>query len=512
MLSICVEDTGIGISPGAMGKLFRPFVQADASTTRKFGGAGLGLSIVKRLIELMGGEISVVSEPDKGSRFWFTLPLETADALQVAHTTKSLREKLLVIDRHELSRNALTGQLKFDGYPVDSAADLPQALTLLRKAADSQQSYAAIFIDEPLDGIETQLLNHQSCNELRLHNTQFALLTPLNRKSHAERLTNLPNTRSLSKPVRHRELDKFLSAMTALTTNSQPASSASLTAKRETPSTTEKPVAKLPGEVLLVEDNIVNQMVAVRFLQRLGARVTVANDGAEGVELFKRGNFSLVLMDIQMPVMDGFEATRHIRELASDKRHVPIVALTANAMPEDRERCLAAGMNDFLTKPLQIEKLTPIVIQHCSNALDRDPALTALQIDALLETPTTSASKNIEPQVDLHRLHNVVGDDTSFLAELVDAYLQTVSDTFSDLKAALERDDKDSIARSAHKLKGASSNMCITSVSDLASTLESQVHTLGTLDIGTLISNLYAHAQAAVTELTHAVQAQKPAA
>ena len=511
-ISVCVEDTGVGISPEAMAKLFRPFVQADASTTRKFGGTGLGLSIVKRLIELMGGEISVVSELGKGSRFWFTLPLESADALQVAHTTKTFPERLLVIDGNDLRRDTLVRQLKFDGYPVDNAADLQQAQELLRKAVNTQHSYAAIFVDEPFAGVDSQLFSHQSCNELRLHNAQCILLTPLNRKSHAERLGNIITTRTLSKPIRQRELGKLLSAISNPTTKSPQVTNAPLAAMQPLPSATEKPPAVLPGEVLLVEDNIVNQKVAVRFLQRLGARVTVASDGAEGVELLKRGEFALVLMDVQMPVMDGFEATRRIRELASDKRSVPIVALTANAMPEDRERCLAAGMNDFLTKPLQIDKLSPIVMQHCNHSPGHDAGLTALQIDALLAPSIGGANKITEPQVDLRKLYNVVGDDVAFLGELVDAYSQTVSDTFSELKSAVQRDDKESIGRSAHKLKGASSNLCISSVSEIAATLESQVQTLSTLDIESLIRKLHTHAQAAIKELAHAVTAQKPAA
>ncbi len=511
MLRFSVRDTGIGITQESMNKLFRPFVQADSSTTRKFGGTGLGLSIVKRLIELMGGEINVESDASNGSCFWFTLPLDSVDSVLktpvIRHTGP-----LLIISRNTSQRNALVNQLKFNGYLVDAATDMPEALMLLRNACSSQRSYIAMFVDEQLSGLETQLLNQQIYNELRLHNTQCILLTSIDRSGNVERFSGILNIRTLCKPIRHRELQKCLNTLHGqLSTEVVSQAPASPAPKQET-IPVHVATAKLPGEVLLVEDNIVNQKVAVRFLQRLGARVTVANNGAEGLELLKRGNYALVLMDVQMPVMDGYEATRNIRELPSGKCMVPIVALTANATPEDRERCLAIGMNEFLTKPLQIDKLTPIVNQYCTTLPKHDATLTDLQIDTLLEKSVAEANGRIEAQVDLRKLYDLIGEDTYFLSELVDAYLQTVRETFSELKVALEGDDKTAIARAAHKLKGASSNMCVFAVSELASQLETQAHILAPLPIKTLINDLHIHVQAAIAELTRAVQAHKPAA
>jgi CheY-like chemotaxis protein len=214
--------------------------------------------------------------------------------------------------------------------------------------------------------------------------------------------------------------------------------------------------------------------------------------------------------------MDGYEATHHIRNMDSEKRNVPIVALTANAMPEDREKCLVAGMNQFLTKPLHLDKLAPIVNQYCASAppaedTSRDSMLSESQVKTVLESSADVAVK-AETQVDLKRLYTVVGNDMSFLNELVDAYVQTAQETFTDLKAALAREDKEGIARTAHKLKGASSNMCMFSVSDMSSMLERQATTLSSMDIRGMIASLEQGVQAAINELTTATHAKKPAA
>ncbi len=508
-LELSVTDTGIGIDADAAARLFQPFVQADSSTTRKFGGTGLGLSIVKGLVELMGGNISVHSEPGKGSRFWFTLPLKIVNI--VAETHAQHAERLLIIDDNALQCAALAAQLRFNGYKVDTATDIHQALALLRTACTSPSMYySALFVDEQLQGLKSQLLNQQSLLELHLQNTRCIMLASISHRNETDR--SALNTRTLCKPIRYRELQKCLQSLNGpLTAETAFSAAISFAADQKNISSMENRTRSLPGEVLLIEDNIVNQKVAMRFLQRMGAKVTVANNGAKGVELFKRGNFALILMDIQMPVMDGYQATRSIRELQSGKHNVPIVALTANTMPEDRERCLAAGMDDFLTKPLQIDRLTSLVNQHCSTSPANESMLTESQADQLFEGSTVPDVK-IESQVNLDKLHAVIGDDTLFLAELVDAYVQTAGETIAEMKNALDSNDNTAIARAAHKLKGASSNMCIVSVSEQASLLETQIHTLAAMDIKTLISNLNTHVESAVAELTNAVQQHKPAA
>lgn len=514
MLQFAVADSGIGITAEAISQLFRPFVQADASTTRKFGGTGLGLSIVKRLIELMGGKIHVTSEPGKGSRFWFTLPLEAVKAVSMVEADAHRNTYLLVIDDNESQRDALRRQLQFMGYHVDTAADITTALEFITVASSAQRHYAAIFVDEQLQELETALLTQQRCNELRDSRTQCILLTAINRKRNAEQLATKMDACVLSTPLKHRELQKLMQSLCNGTLSSNTASKplTSKTMDRVATPPASGDIQAFPGAVLLVEDNVVNQKVAVRFLQRLGAQVTVAANGDEGVALLKRGNFALVLMDVQMPVMDGYEATRVIRALPTAKCSVPIVALTANAMPEDRERCLAAGMNDFLTKPLQFDALTVVVQQYCSTAPAHDAQeLSDLQVNTMLDSHG-AISSTLESQVDLDKLRLVTGDDVSFLADLADAYRQTVNDTFNDLQVALATLNRADIARAAHKLKGASANLCIFTVSELAAKLENGADSLDQAGLQSQISKLEQHAQAALTELTHAVETHKSAA
>ena len=210
-----------------------------------------------------------------------------------------------------------------------------------------------------------------------------------------------------------------------------------------------------------------------------------------------------------MPVMDGYEATHAIRKMESSKRNIPIVALTANAMPEDRNKCLAAGMNEFLTKPLQLDKLSPIVNQFCASAPEAH-TLTESQVNEVLES--TNAQERLDAQVDLKRLYKVVSNDMSFLTELVDAYVQTAQETFSELKSAVDANDTQTIARTAHKLKGASSNMCIFSVSEIAASLEREADTLGNQDIRNTIAALEQRVHTAIEELMTATHAEKPAA
>lgn len=513
MLEFAVTDSGVGIASEAMARLFRPFAQADSSTTRRFGGTGLGLSIVKNLVELMGGKINVTSEAGKGSRFWFSLPLESVAPVVIIDSTAHRNTRLMVIDDNRNQRDALVRQLTFQGYHVDAAADIAHANALLDSTSTMQCVYSALFVNEKMAELENDLLNQQRCHELRLQNTHCILMTVINRKCMADRLARVLSICTLSKPVRHRELQKLLTMLDNGTLSDiveKPVMPVTTSQKAST--STEIVGVTLPGEVLLVEDNIVNQKVAMRFLQRLGAKVTVANNGAEGVELIKRSDFSLVLMDVQMPVMDGYEATRAIRELSSTKRSVPIVALTANAMPEDRQRCLEAGMNEFLTKPLQLDQLTPIVQQYCNHTATHDQEMSEAQVQTLLDNTAPDTSAKLESQVDLSKLHDVVGDDAFFFSELVDAYRQTVRETFSELQVALDSADKAGIARTAHKLKGASSNMCIFPVSNLAAKLESEIASLGNADMKVLIGKLDYHIQAAISELTHMVETHKPAA
>jgi len=354
-----VRDTGIGIAPEKLKSLFQPFVQADSSTTRHFGGTGLGLSIVRRLVEMMGGEVGVESEPGTGSVFWFVLPMEPAaqQTMMVPLDLTRLGRRILVVDDQETNRRVLAGQLLHAGYEASLAGSGEEALRLMRIALNDGHPFEVVIVDNRMQDMDGAALGERINKDAELSQARVIVLTSLDRHGDMQRFASLGFAGYLTKPVRARELfeclDKVLSRdAKEWHLQSQPiVTRGSLTGSES--------ARRYHGNVLLVEDNAVNQKVAVRFLERMGCKVRVADNGAEGVKAWQEGRFDIVLMDLQMPVMDGLTATRRIRELerGQSARTTPIVALTANAMSGQLERCLEAGMNDFLTKPLEIARL-----------------------------------------------------------------------------------------------------------------------------------------------------------
>ncbi|MEJ1960904.1 MAG: PAS domain-containing protein [Gammaproteobacteria bacterium] len=356
-----VRDTGIGIAPGAVESLFQPFVQADVSTTRNFGGTGLGLSIVRRLVELMGGEVGVSSVVGSGSTFWFDMPMrKMASAVQPGGlSSPRAGRRVLVVDDNETNRRVLATRLTHSGYEVALASSGREALETLRLALGSPRGFELVLSDFQMPDMDGAMLGEYINSDPELSRTRVVLLTSIDRQGDLARFASLGFAGYLSKPIRARELlaclDKVFEhdaqewhAQThpIVTTNSL---------AREA---TSKPYS---GKVLLVEDNVVNQKVGQRFLERLGCEVTLAENGQEAVDAWQNGSFRLVLMDVQMPVMDGYTATRLIRDLERGRMHTPIVALTANAMTGQLERCLQCGMDGLLTKPLEPERLEEVL-------------------------------------------------------------------------------------------------------------------------------------------------------
>jgi two-component system sensor histidine kinase/response regulator len=342
MLRVEITDTGIGISPEAQTRLFVPFSQADTSTTRRYGGTGLGLAVCKRLAEALGGRIGVQSEPGRGSTFWFTVALEVGEAAPAAHVALRSR-RAVVVDDQAVARVALAEQLRAWGMIVDEAGDPLAALEQLRKADASGALPEVVLLDLQMPGMNGLQLSLAMKADRPLVEIPVVMLAPVGQRGLAA--AGLPGVAvCLTKPLRPTRLLDVLVQLLA----SPEDASLTLDAAVAPLSRDERPL-----HILVAEDDRVNQLVVGRMLEKAGHRVDIVGGGREAVNAVSRTEYDLMLMDCLMPDMDGFDATRAIRAAEDGtERHLPIIALTANAMPEDRETCLAAGMDDYLTKPL----------------------------------------------------------------------------------------------------------------------------------------------------------------
>jgi PAS domain S-box-containing protein len=455
-----VRDTGLGIEEHIVGTLFRPFTQADSSTTRRFGGTGLGLSIVHRLVELMGGQVGVASQPGKGSLFWFTLPLIAADSKTTDQPNVAVEttHRVLLVDDNETNRQVLIGQLRQSGYEVESAASGLEALAIMR--SQEHLPFDLVLLDFEMPGMDGATLGEQIMADLTLSRTRLIMLTSLDRSGDMQRFAEIGFAAYLAKPIRHRELLRCLHKVLGYEVNVWQTRSQPMVTRGNLLSSDG---ASYQGRVLLVEDNVINQRVASRFLERLGCAVEIAADGVHAVAAFERSNYDIVLMDMQMPVMDGLEATRRIRDVELRKGQVrtPIVALTANAMSGQMERCLEAGMDDYLTKPLDIERLHATLDRY----LGKHPQLST-------NIAGDGASGGDQRAQIAARLQEVAGDDVEFARELVDAYLGSGASIVGELRSAFVAADIKAIGQSAHKLKGASSNLHLSELASLAHEIE----------------------------------------
>ncbi|NCT83326.1 MAG: response regulator [Comamonadaceae bacterium] len=447
-LRIEVADTGVGMTAEQAGGLFRSFQQADSSVTRRFGGTGLGLAISKALVELMRGEIGVDSEPGRGSRFWCTVRLERGPAKRLAQPAAGLRgRRILVVDDHESTRNALTQLLQGLGFDADQAAGGAQALECVPRAAAAGRPYDLLLLDwhmPDLNGIEVRrrLLAQPS-----LRPPPCVLLTGYGREPVIREAERAGFASVLIKPVCANLLSGTLNALLA----GQPHVDAPV---RQGGGAT---AARFSGlRVLLVEDNELNQQVAMELLRSVGADVSIAADGRQALQRLEAGGHDLVLMDMQMPVMDGLSAARAWRQREGERGdggHVPIVALTANAMSADREHCLAAGMDDHLAKPLDPGKLF--------DALERWAPVTVVRGAA---APPASGDAGTEPVLDLERLREGGLEVDLALERLMNrtALYASVVRRFRDereghlhlTRQALQAGDHAAAVRAAHTTRG----------------------------------------------------------
>ena len=471
-----VSDTGMGIPAQTLATLFQPFVQADPSTTRHFGGTGLGLSIVRRLVELMGGEVGVQSEAGKGSRFYFSLPLQAIEAaVPVAPVRSGETGRILVVDDNVTNQTVLSSLLAHAGYQVSTAGSGESALLQLEAANAAGNPFDMVVTDYQMPKMDGAALGECIVKAPFGSATRLVMLTSLDRHGDTPRLSALGFAAYLTKPVRGKELLQAVhKVMSGEPRQWQMDTQPMITRNTLTQSATQQ---RFAGHVLLVEDNLVNQKVAARFLERLGCTVEVAANGAEGVAAAMARHFDIILMDLQMPIMDGITATQKIREWET-LQHTPIIALTANAMTGDRERCEAAGMDDYLTKPIEVERLRSTLSKY-GLALPENAAPPA-------ETKSGSTG-NLRPPIDLRALNELIDGDHEFARDLAATFIESGEQQLAEMQFAAARGDRETLASAAHKLKGACANIH-------AQSLQAMVHRLEidskTADAGALEPSL----------------------
>ena len=464
-LRIEVTDTGIGIPADRMDRLFKSFSQIDSSTTRHYGGTGLGLSIVKRLAELMGGEVGVCSNAGPGSCFWVTLQLG-AQAEQPQRPPLGRGRRILIVDDLEASRKSLAAKLALAEYDTVEVSGVEAALEQL---ADDP-GFDLVMADElmPMQG-GLELLGKLRADPRYVH-LPFILLSLFGTETHSAEGEQRPDAVGL-KPIRAQALCALVDQV--LTGNVP----CKVWVAREAQAT-----PTFQGQrVLLVEDNPVNQRVALRVLQKLSAEVTIANNGAEALERIAESPFDAVLMDCQMPVMDGFTATRRIRELerGSGAKRLPIIALTANVMSEDREHCIAAGMDAHLGKPIEPAQLIDCLARY-------------LKADLKIA------------EVDMNALRELTGGDAEFERELIDTFISSGDQCLAEILSALRSSDFATIGKRAHALKGASANIHAAGLAAAASSLEIAARAENLGDIDGLVDVLTEKLQAVNAELRKA--------
>ena len=341
-----VTDTGIGIAPGDLALLFQPFSQVDAATNRQFGGTGLGLTIARQLIELMGGHLDVRSQPGQGSQFSFTIPLTPQPGPPAPHTSASnslSAQRLLIVDDNSASRQLLSEHARAWGMDATAVHDSHAALDLLRSAAEHHQPYQVSIIDRHMPGLSGVHLTRQIKDDPATAAIKVVMLTSGSYQDE-EDATAAGAVAALPKPVGLSQLYDCLIGL--LDTGAAQA------ARQPQASPARNRASVDRGLILLAEDNEINQMVAADNLAMLGYRVDIARNGIEAVQLATTTPYQAILMDCQMPTMDGYTATAQLRNQERPDQHIPIIAMTAGALPEDKQRCLDAGMDDYLTKPI----------------------------------------------------------------------------------------------------------------------------------------------------------------
>ena len=497
-----ISDTGIGIADEKQSHLFRAFSQADGSTTRRYGGTGLGLAISKRLVEMMGGEIGVISAPGKGSTFWFTARFEkqAEDSLAAPAPRESLeRVRALIVDDNATNRKILHLQLTSWGMPNQGASSGGEALEMLRRAASSGEPFEVAILDMQMPGMDGIGLARAIKSDPSVAATRLVMMTSFGQRGDDETIKSSGIEACLTKPVKQSHIFDCLATLLA---NEPDGAAREETPGRVTPEQEARAghverEKRRQTRVLVAEDNPINQKLVLRQLQKLGFVADAVGNGLEVLEALAMIPYDIILMDCQMPEMDGYEATTEIRRREGDSRHTTIIALTANALSGDRDRCLSAGMDDYISKPVKQEELGAI-------------------LDIYSASPSRGSGESAEPReeshisvIDLGVLASIrgLGDggDSDPLSELIDLFLDDSAARLASLRNARKANDSRAFYRAAHTLKGSSGNMGARRMASICDYLEDAGRKGSLEGLGPLLNAL----EEEFASVTRALEAEK---
>jgi CheY-like chemotaxis protein len=438
-----VADTGIGIDPRHQERMFDSFAQVDASTTRRYGGTGLGLAVSQQLIALMGGRIGVDSEAGKGSTFWFEISLdrstEARKPMVLEHSgIKDL--KVLVVDDNETNRIVFGDSLRGWGMRPTMVADGKTAIETMLKAVEEGDPFRLALLDLNMPGMDGLELAAAINRDSRLRDIKPMLLTSSAQRHDLEVAGAAGIHAYLTKPVKQSALYDTIAAVIGNTSVDSKLAMVTGYKVAEARYGTRR-------RILVAEDNLVNQKVAAQMLEKLGHRVDIAANGSEAVAAVEAIDYDVVLMDCQMPVMDGYEATIEIRKSPGPQRRIPIIAMTASAMKADEDKALAAGMDAYISKPVKIEDLAAILDRTLGVETDQSADDNA----SVVVIPTGPA---LDPAV-VASLRELDGDTGAFFLDFMQAFLRGIEERFDELLLALVEDEwQEPVNQLAHSLKG----------------------------------------------------------
>ena len=492
-LRFTVRDTGIGIPLDKQRMLFTSFTQVDASTTRQYGGTGLGLAISKKLVELMGGEIGMESKEGEGSNFWFTICVakQASNPQSITPRVPVKGSRILVVDDNATNREVLTAQLHSWGAAVVAVESGPTALASLRYAEATGTPFQVAVLDMAMPGMDGATLGRAILGDDDLKTIPLVMMTSLGQRGDAHHFREIGFAAYLTKPVR---LSDLFDCLSSLLTGGPQTETRPLITRHSL-----RAARRSNARILLVEDNHTNQEVACGMLQRMGWHADVAQDGKEALQALERTSYDLVLMDVQMPEMDGYEAARRIRDTNSAvlNHNVPIIATTAHAMAGDSAKCLAAGMSGYVSKPIDPKILERLVEKWLIRKEHGAPGATLAESAGDTKAPALVAARVFNREVFLERM---MGDE-EFAHEVVAEFVKELPAQIGTLQDRVRETSLELIWKEAHKIKGSAANVGGEALRDMALKVEQAAKAGNSAEVFQWIPELEIQATRLIEEL-----------